>query len=80
MSLSALSAKSRKARVPVANGVKTKDEGFAVALQENNQAFTTGTANFASEGAAREWMAGAVANDKTLANKIHVVPQFELAA
>lgn len=80
VSLSALSAKSRKARVPVADGVKTVDEGFAVVLQENNQAYTTGSAHFTSEGAAREWMAEAVANDKTLASKIHVVPQFERAA
>jgi hypothetical protein len=80
VALSSLSAKSRKARVPVADGVKSKDEGFAVALQENNRAFTTGTAHFTSEGAAREWMAEAVANDKTLAGKVHVVPQFELAA
>jgi hypothetical protein len=77
---SPLSAKSRKARVPVEQGVTGKAEGFAVALQENNRAFSAETAFFASEGAAREWMATAVGGDRRLADQLHVVPQFELAA
>jgi hypothetical protein len=77
---SSLSARSRKARVPVEQGVTGKAEGFAVALQENNRAFSAETASFASEGAAREWMATAVVNDRRLADQLHVVPQFELAA
>ena len=56
-----------------------KSEGFAVALQENNKAVSAETV-FASEGSARDWMADAVANDRSLAGKLHVVPEFELAA
>jgi hypothetical protein len=79
VALSPLSVRTRKARAPVQHGVKTKSEGFAVALQENNRAVSAETV-FASEGAARDWMADAVANDRSLAGKIHVVPEFELAA
>jgi hypothetical protein len=79
VALSPLSARTRKAKVPVQNGVRTKSEGFAVALQENNKSVSAATV-FASEGAARDWMASAVANDRSLAGKIHVVPEFELAA
>ena len=79
VALSSLSARTHKAKVPVADGVKTQSEGFAVALQENNNAVGPHTI-FASEGAARDWMANAVANDRSLASKVHVIPQFELAA
>lgn len=79
VALSSLSARTRKAKVPVEDGVKTKSEGFAVALQANNKAVSAATI-FASEGAARDWMADAVANDRSLAGRIHVVPEFELAA
>jgi hypothetical protein len=77
---SPLSAKSRKARIPVEDGIKAKPEGFAVVLQESNRAFSAETAFFSSEGAAREWMATAVASDRNLANQLHVLPEFELAA
>lgn len=80
VSLSSLSARARKARVPVEDGVKGNPEGFAVAFQENNRALSAQTASFISEGAAREWMNDAVARDRGLAGKLHVVPQFELAA
>ncbi|MBG0792353.1 hypothetical protein IYY11_02645 [Methylocystis sp. H62] len=77
---SPLSMKSRKTRVPVEDGVKEKSEGFAVALQENNRSFKADSAYFASEGAAREWMQSAVAKDRNLADRLHVLPHFELAA
>jgi hypothetical protein len=77
---SPLSARSRKARIPVEDGVKGQDEGFTVAFQENNRAFSAESASFTSEGAAREWMAAAVARDRTLGERLHVVPKFEVAA
>ena len=79
VALSSLSARTRQAKAPVQDGVKAKSEGFAVALQENNKAVSAETV-FASEGSARDWMADAVANDRSLAGKLHVVPEFELAA
>ena len=79
VALSSLSARTRTAKVPVKDGVKSKAEGFAVALQENNKALVA-HAVFASEGAARDFMADAVANDRSLASKVHVIPEFELAA
>lgn len=79
VALSSLSARTRKAKAPVQEGVQAKSEGFAVALQENNKAVSAETV-FASEGAARDWMADAVANDRSLTGKLHVVPEFELAA
>ena len=75
-----LSARTRKAKVAGGRtACKTKSEGFAVALQANNKAVSAATI-FASEGAARDWMADAVVNDRSLAGRIHVVPEFELAA
>ncbi len=79
VSLSPLSAQAKTLHVPVADGVATTPEGFAVALQEDNTAFA-GTTVFASEGDARDWMASAVAGDRTLAGKLHVLPEFELVS
>jgi hypothetical protein len=79
VALSSLSARTRNAKAPVQDGVKTRSEGFAVALQENNKAVSAETV-FASEGAASDWMSDAVANDRSLADKLHVVPEFELVA
>ncbi len=78
VSRSSLSAAVRRSTVPVAGGVTATGEGFAVALVRNNSPAAPHTAAFASEGAAREWMAGAVAADRRLADQLHVVPQFEL--
>ncbi|MGW6621975.1 DUF6603 domain-containing protein [Nocardia sp. NPDC055002] len=77
---SLLSTKIRVARVPVTDGVLGKREGFAVALQENNTRFATAPASFSSEGAALDWLASAVATDRRLAGKLHVLPGFELAS
>lgn len=76
---SALSASNRNAIAPVKNGVKSRPEGFAVALQENNKVAGAHTI-FASEGAARDWMADAVASDRSLTDKFHVVPEFEVVS
>jgi hypothetical protein len=77
-SLSSLSAKEKAAKVPVADGVTTAAEGFAVAMVADNSAASGESVYFTSEGAAREWMAGAVAADRALAGQLHVLPQFEL--
>jgi hypothetical protein len=46
----------------------------------DNSAASTESMSFSSEGAAQEWMAGAVAADRGLAGQLHVVPQFELVS
>ncbi|MBF6222799.1 hypothetical protein IU479_32455 [Nocardia abscessus] len=77
---SLLSTKVRTARVPVTDGVLGKTEGFAVALQANNTRFAAAPASFSSEGAALDWLASAIAGDRGLAGKLHVLPRFELAS
>jgi hypothetical protein len=79
VALSALSGKTKKLRVPVAEGVKVQQERFAVALLATNQAFSP-TATFASEGEAKEWLGAAIVADRSLAGTLHVLPQFEVMA
>jgi hypothetical protein len=77
--LSQLSAQTQIQKNSFADKVVAKQEGFSVASSETNTAITGGLA-FASEAVAREFLNGAVANDPSLAGRIHVVPSFELAA
>jgi len=79
VSRSVLSAHSRSLRTPVVDGVGVRQEGFSVALQATNQAFSPAT-TFASEGEAREWMDRTVAADRRLAGTLHVLPHFEVVA
>jgi hypothetical protein len=62
---------------PLANAVAVADEGYTVAYQADNTAYA---ASFASEAAAREHLQGAIATDPGLADRLHVIPDFELAA
>ncbi|MGK2902133.1 MAG: DUF6603 domain-containing protein [Mycobacterium sp.] len=80
VALSRLSLKRQIARIPVQDGVITKSEGFAVTRQDTNRPFSAASALFTSEGAARDWMAGAVAADRGLAGNLQVVPRFEAAS
>jgi hypothetical protein len=77
VALSLLSGRTKKLRVPVSDGVKLKQEGFAVALQATNKVFQP-AASFASEGEALEWMGAAIAQDRKLVGALHVLPHFEV--
>ena len=77
VALSPLSAQNKKLNSPVVDGVKLTTAGFAVAMTENNKAFA-GTAVFASEGEAKEFVAATVATDHTMHGMLYVLPEFEL--
>jgi hypothetical protein len=71
----------RKAQTnPFNEFVTVAPETFAVALRTDNTLFRSEAASFASQAAANDYIARAVAKDTTLADTLHVLPQFEMAA
>lgn len=76
---SALSAQVKAQKMPFADKVVAKAEGFAVALSDNNKALG-GTQMFASEAGAREFISAQLATNPAMAGRLHVIPSFELAA
>jgi hypothetical protein len=77
--LSVLSKHRELARIPVSDGVVVKPEGFAVTRVDNNRPFNAASAVFASEGAARDWLATTTGANPSLAGSLQVVPGFEVA-
>ncbi len=65
---------------PFAGTVTVAPESFAVALKSNNTLFRADAAAFTSQVAANDFVARTVAGDPTLADALHVLPQFEMAA
>jgi hypothetical protein len=65
---------------PYTTHVSVSAESFAVALQTNNTVFRSDATSFTSQVAAQEYLAKAVAQDPSLADTLHVLPQFEVAA
>ena len=59
---------------PPGRAVGVNDERFTVAFQADNAAYAD---SFASEAAAREHLRDAIAADPSLADLLHVVPEFE---
>ncbi len=59
------------------DAIVTSQEGYAVAMQMNNQVAEEG-AVFASEAQARDYMAQIIKNDPNMANELHVIPEFEV--
>jgi hypothetical protein len=76
---SALSRGRAREIQPFADRITVGGERYAVAALDTNRPIAGG-ASFASEGAAREWLAGAVAADPNLAASLHVVPASDLGA
>jgi len=76
---SKLSANFRGMAQPQPGTVAVSNEGFAVALQSNNQAFHPEAAAFASQVAAQQYIQNAVAANPALQGTLHVIPQFEIA-
>ncbi|ODR25782.1 DUF6603 domain-containing protein [Mycolicibacterium porcinum] len=79
VALSVLSNRQSQLRTPVLDGVVIKPEGFAVTRLDNNRPFSSASALFSSEGAARDWMLRTTAGDPGLAGTLQVVPGFEVA-
>ena len=77
--LSVLSKHRELARIPVSDGVVVKPEGFAVTRVDTNRPFSAASAVFASEGAARDWLANTTGANPSLAGALQVVPGFEVA-
>ncbi len=71
----------RKAQTnPFTEFVTIAPETFVVALKTDNTLFRSEAASFTSQAAANDYIARAVAKDATLADSLHVLPQFEMAA
>jgi hypothetical protein len=72
-----ISAKFRRQTRPFEERIEVRDAGFAVASVADNRA-VGGTLSFASEAQAREFLRGRVAADPMQANRLHVIPQYEV--
>lgn len=77
VSQSSLSKAYKSKLKPYDEAIVTRDEGFAVAFQENNKTVSS-QAVFSSEAAARDFMRQMVGADPKLADAVHVIPQFEV--
>jgi len=65
---------------PFTQTIAVQDESYVVAFQDTNQTFTGASATFQSEASAREFMNQKITEDPTLADTLHVIPEFERAA
>jgi hypothetical protein len=77
VSKSALSANVKSQYQPFKEKITVAQEGYTVAYQADNKAYTT-TATFSSEAAARDFMQQAIAEDPNRAEALHVIPHFEV--
>jgi hypothetical protein len=77
---SELSKAKKTQSQPFKETVGVTAETYVVASQSTNKAFAAEAAGFASEASAREYLAGQVKKDPTLADTLHVIPSFEEAA
>jgi hypothetical protein len=77
VTLSALSQHQKKQLQPFAEKIQVASEGYTVAYQSNNKAYS-GTATFNSENAAREFMQQQITQDANQASTLHVIPQYEV--
>jgi hypothetical protein len=62
-----------------ADRVETWDDGYVVAWQADNGLYGSAQ-TFASEASAREFLSAQVTADPALADALHVIPAFEMAA
>jgi hypothetical protein len=76
VSKSDLSQAKKKQFQPFDDVVAVVPETFSVAYQADNTSY--GSASFASEASARDYLAGEVAGDPNLADALHVIPGFEV--
>lgn len=79
VSKSGLSVNCKTQVQPFKEKVTVAQEGYTVAFQANNKAFTP-TATFSSEAAARDFMQQAIAEDLNRAELLHIIPHFEVTS
>ena len=75
-----LSQATRVARQPVGAAFAVTAETFTVAFVANNQAVAPDATSFATEQSADEYMNRRIAADRSLAERLHVIPSAERAA
>ncbi len=62
---------------PFSEKIQTAEDGFTVAFQRDNRAFSTAS-SFSSEMAAQTFMDEQIARNPSLGRSIHIVPNYEL--
>jgi hypothetical protein len=80
VSRSTLSAAQMDQMQPSADKVVVSPETYTVARRADNTPFNTDSVAFASKTSAQDYLQRAVSRDPALAGKLHVLPQFEVAA
>jgi hypothetical protein len=75
---STLSQHYRRQLQPFEEKIKVNRETFVVAFNHNNQAFNAEAASFVSEALARDFMHQQIVRDATLAEALHVIPNYEI--
>jgi hypothetical protein len=80
VAFSTLSAFQKAQTTPFVDTVAVNAETFAVANRADNTVFRPEAAAFTSVSSASDYVARAVAEDPSLADTLHVLPQFEVAA
>jgi len=79
VSKSSLSRSRKQELQPFDDGVSLGSDRFVVASTKNNRAYPAETTSFASESAARAWLADKRAADPNVASTLHVIPATEKA-
>lgn len=77
---STLSARFNSKTHPYLGSVQVGAELFTVALRSNNQAFAPESIGFTSQASARNYLSKVVAANPAMADQLHVLPHFEVAA
>jgi hypothetical protein len=75
-----LSQTTKQQLQPFAEKIEIQTETYTVAFQSNNRAFAADSVSFLSEASARDYRNRKIAADTSLAEEIHVIPSFEMAA
>jgi hypothetical protein len=74
-------SKAAKSKLqPFEEKITVAAETYTVAFQSTNQAVAGDAMAFHSESSAREYMNRRIAEDASLADTIHVIPGYEMAA
>jgi len=68
----------RKQKGAFADKIAVQPNAYSVAFNTDNKAVDAGAASFTSHAKAVEYMNGKIANDRTLADQLHVIPAVEL--
>ncbi len=74
-----LSAARQKERIPFPDRIRTASEQFAVAWIENNWPVSEVARRFHSASQAEDFLRGYVRDNPTQAERVHVLPEFEVA-